>query len=43
MSGAYYNEFDPYAAAWFRELIEAEHSGSKGTETRSALRRLLGS
>ena len=23
MSGAYYNEFDPMAAAWLRELIKA--------------------
>ena len=37
MSGAYYNEFDPYAAAWLRELIKAGHIADGEVDERSIL------
>lgn len=35
MSGAYYNEIDPYAAAWLRNLIDAGHIAPGDVDTRS--------
>ena len=35
MSHAYYNEIDPYAAAWLRELIAAGHIAPGEVDTRS--------
>lgn len=32
---AYYNEFDPFAAAWLRELIAAGHIPAGDVDTRS--------
>ena len=32
---AYYNEIDPYAAAWLRNLIDAEHIAPGDVDTRS--------
>lgn len=29
--GAYYNEIDPFAAAWLRELIKAGHIDAEAT------------
>jgi DNA (cytosine-5)-methyltransferase 1 len=35
MRGAYYNEIDPFAAAWLRELIKAGHIADGEVDTRS--------
>ncbi|HBN8597977.1 TPA: DNA cytosine methyltransferase [Pseudomonas aeruginosa] len=35
MSGAYYNEFDPYAAQWLRNLIAAGHIAPGDVDERS--------
>lgn len=35
MSGAYYNEFDPYAAHWLRNLIAAGHIAPGDVDERS--------
>lgn len=35
MSGAYYNEFDPFAAAWLRNLIAAGHIAAGDVDERS--------
>jgi len=35
MSGAYYNEIDPFAAAWLRELIKGGHVAAGEVDTRS--------
>jgi len=35
--GAYYNEIDPYAAAWLRNLIAAGHLPDGEVDTRSIL------
>jgi DNA (cytosine-5)-methyltransferase 1 len=35
VSGAYYNEFDPFAAAWLRELIKAGHIADGEVDERS--------
>ena len=35
MSGAYYNEFDPFAAAWLRNLIKAGHIADGDVDERS--------
>jgi DNA (cytosine-5)-methyltransferase 1 len=35
MSGAYYNEFDPFAAAWLRELIKAGQIAEGEVDERS--------
>lgn len=35
MSGAYYNEIDPFAAQWLRELIAAGHIAPGDVDTRS--------
>lgn len=35
MSGAYYNEHDPFAAAWLRELIKAGHIAPGEVDERS--------
>jgi len=37
MSGAYYNEIDPFAAAWLRELIKAGHIAAGEVDERSIL------
>lgn len=35
MSGAYYNEIDPYAAQWLRNLIAAGHIAPGDVDERS--------
>lgn len=35
MTGAYYNEFDPFAAAWLRNLIKAGHIANGDVDDRS--------
>lgn len=35
MSGAYYNELDPYAAQWLRNLIQRGHIAAGDVDTRS--------
>lgn len=35
MKAAYYNEFDPFAAAWLRELIKGGHVAPGEVDTRS--------
>lgn len=35
MSGAYYNEFDPFAAQWLRELIKKGHIAPGVVDERS--------
>lgn len=35
MSLAYYNEFDPFAAAWLRELTKADHIAAGAVDERS--------
>ncbi|WP_253547601.1 DNA cytosine methyltransferase [Herbaspirillum rubrisubalbicans] len=35
MSGAYYNEIEPFAAAWLRELIKGGHIAAGEVDTRS--------
>jgi len=35
MAGAYYNEIDPFAAAWLRELIKGGHVAAGEVDTRS--------
>jgi len=37
MMAAYYNEFDPFAAAWLRELIKAGHIAPGDVDERSIL------
>lgn len=37
MSGAYYNEIDPFAAAWLRELIKAGHIADGEVDERSVI------
>lgn len=33
--GAYYNEFDPFAAAWLRNIIAAGHIAAGDVDERS--------
>lgn len=35
MSRAYYNEFDPYAAQWLRNLIDTGHIAKGDVDERS--------
>jgi len=38
---AYYNEHDPYAAAWLRELIKANHITPGEVDERSIVKAVM--